>query len=77
MKFETYKKICEKHKINPNQIIADKNIQGILNDDVDKDLKFYENYCIEKCRICSKSCCPCSIIYDVYSNSYHYDYSYR
>jgi len=44
MKFETYKKICEKHKINPNQIIADKNIQGILNDDVNKDLEFYENY---------------------------------
>ena len=44
MKFETYKKICDKHKIHPNQIIADKNIQGILNDDVDKDLKFYENY---------------------------------
>ena len=44
MKFETYKKICKKHKIHPNQIIADKNIQGILNDDVDKDLKFYENY---------------------------------
>ena len=44
MKYETYKKICDKHKINPHQIIADKNIQGILNDDVDKDLKFYENY---------------------------------
>tara|TARA_R100001163_G_scaffold44033_1_gene33226 strand:- start:283 stop:468 length:186 start_codon:yes stop_codon:yes gene_type:complete len=44
MKFETYKKICDKHKINPNQIIADKNIQGILNEDKDKDLEFYENY---------------------------------
>lgn len=44
MKFETYKKICDKHKINPTQIIADKNIQGILNDDKDKDLIFYENY---------------------------------
>ena len=44
MKFETYKKICEKHKINPNQIIADKNIQGILNEDKDKDLEFYEIY---------------------------------
>ena len=40
MKYPTYKKICDKHKINPHQIIADKNIQGILNDDKDKDLKF-------------------------------------
>ena len=44
MKFETYERICDKHKINPHQIIADKNIQGILNDDKDKDLEFYENY---------------------------------
>ena len=44
MKFEIYKKICEKHKIHPNQIIVDKNIQGILKDDKDKDLEFYENY---------------------------------
>ena len=44
MKYKTYKKICDKHKINPHQIIADKNIQGILNDDKDKDLKFYEIY---------------------------------
>lgn len=44
MKYPTYKKICDKHKINPHQIIADKNIQGILNDDKDKDLKFYEIY---------------------------------
>lgn len=44
MKYKTYEQICEKHKINPHQIIADKNIQGILNDDKDKDLEFYENY---------------------------------
>tara|TARA_B100001057_G_scaffold21833_1_gene20156 strand:- start:1486 stop:1665 length:180 start_codon:yes stop_codon:yes gene_type:complete len=44
MKYKTYKQICDKHKINPHQIMADKNIQEILNDDKDKDLEFYENY---------------------------------
>ncbi len=42
MKFETYKKICEKHKINPHQIMADKNIQEILNRDKDINLEYHE-----------------------------------
>ena len=42
MKFETYKKICDKHKILPTQVIADGNIQEILNLDKDKDSDLYE-----------------------------------
>ena len=44
MKFQTYKKICDKHKINTHQVIADGNIQEILKLDKDKDLEFYEIY---------------------------------
>ena len=42
MKFETYKKICEKHKINTHQVIADGNIQEILNRDKDINLEYHE-----------------------------------
>ena len=42
MKYETYKKICDKHKINPHQIIADGNIQEIMKLDKDKDSDLYE-----------------------------------
>ena len=42
MKFETYKKICDKHKINPHQVIADGNIQEILNRDKDINLEYHE-----------------------------------
>ena len=42
MKFETYKKICEKHKINTHQVIADGNIQEILKLDKDINSDLYE-----------------------------------
>ena len=35
MKYETYEKICGKHKINPHQVIADGNIREILERDKD------------------------------------------
>ena len=31
MKYETYTKICEKHRINPHQVIADGNIAEIFS----------------------------------------------
>jgi hypothetical protein len=42
MKYETYEKICGKHKINPHQVIADGNIREILERDKDHDLEFHE-----------------------------------
>ncbi len=33
MKYETYEKICGKHKINPHQVIVDGNIREILERD--------------------------------------------
>ena len=43
MKYPTYKKICDKHKINPHQVIADGNIREILERDKDHDLEFHEH----------------------------------
>jgi len=40
MKFETYKKICDKHKILPTQVIADGNIREILESDKDRNLEY-------------------------------------
>lgn len=42
MKYETYEKICGKHKIKPSQVIADGNIREILERDKDHDLEFHE-----------------------------------
>ena len=42
MKYKTYEKICDKHKINPHQVIADGNIQEILERDKDHDLEYHE-----------------------------------
>ena len=42
MKFETYKKICDKHKINPSQFIADGNIKEILERDKGHNLEYHE-----------------------------------
>ena len=42
MKFETYKKICDKHKILPTQVIADGNIREILESDKDRNLEYHE-----------------------------------
>ena len=42
MKYETYEKICKKHKINPHQVIADGNIREILENDKDHNLDYYE-----------------------------------
>ena len=42
MKFETYKEICDKHKINPHQIIADGNIKEILDRDRGKNLEYHK-----------------------------------
>ena len=33
MIYETYCKICKKHKVKPTQVIADGNIAQILNND--------------------------------------------
>ena len=44
MKYETYEKICGKHKINPHQVIADGNIREILERDKDHDLEYHEIY---------------------------------
>ena len=43
MKYETYKKICDKHKINPHQVIADGNIREILERDKDHNLEYHED----------------------------------
>ena len=42
MKYETYKKICKKHKVNPHQLIADGNIKEILERDRGQDLEYHE-----------------------------------
>ena len=42
MKYETYEKICKKHKINPHQVITDGNIREILENDKDHNLDYYE-----------------------------------
>ncbi len=42
MKFETYKTICDKHKINPHQVIADDNIKQILENDVEHNTELAE-----------------------------------
>ena len=42
MKFETYKKICDKHKINLSQFIADGNIKEILERDKEHNLEYHE-----------------------------------
>ena len=42
MKFETYKKICDKHKVNPSQFIADGNIKEILERDKGHNLEYHE-----------------------------------
>ena len=42
MKYETYEKICDKHKINPLQVIADGNIREILERDRGHNLEFHE-----------------------------------
>ncbi len=42
MIYETYCKICEKHKVKPTQVIADGNIADILNRDQGKHLELHE-----------------------------------
>ena len=44
MIYETYCKICKKHKVKPTQVIADGNIAQILNNDQKKHLKINEIY---------------------------------
>ena len=39
MLYETYCKICKKHKVKPTQVVADGNIAEILNNDQGKHLK--------------------------------------
>ena len=42
MLYETYEKICKRHKVKPTQVIADGNIAEILNRDIGKHLDFHE-----------------------------------
>ena len=42
MDYKTYTKICDKHKINPHQLIADGNIKEILDRDRGKNLEYHE-----------------------------------
>lgn len=42
MVYETYCKICKKHKVKPTQVIADGNIAEILNNDQGKHLAYHE-----------------------------------
>ena len=42
MLYETYEKICKRHKVKPTQVIADGNIAEILNRDIGKHLEFHE-----------------------------------
>ena len=42
MIYETYCKICKKHKVKPTQVIADGNIAEILKRDKGKHLELHE-----------------------------------
>ncbi|OUW21745.1 MAG: hypothetical protein CBD21_00290 [bacterium TMED161] len=42
MIYETYCKICEKHKVKPTQVVCDGNIADILNRDMGKHLQYHE-----------------------------------
>ena len=42
MLYETYEKICKRHKVKPTQVIADGNIAEILNRDIGKHLEYHE-----------------------------------
>ena len=42
MLYETYEKICKRHKVKPTQVIADGNIADILKRDQSKHLEFHE-----------------------------------
>ena len=42
MLYETYEKICKRHKLKPTQVITDGNIAEILNRDIGKHLEFHE-----------------------------------
>ena len=42
MLYETYEKICKRHKVKPTQVIADGNIREILVSDKDRNLEYHE-----------------------------------
>lgn len=42
MLYETYEKICKRHKVKPTQVIADGNIAEILKRDQSKHLEYHE-----------------------------------
>ena len=42
MLYETYEKICKRHKVKPTQVIADGNIAEILKRDQGNHLEYHE-----------------------------------